>query len=120
MKLVIDEAESEALERHVGGGAVLATSRLATVEVPRATAIANPAPEVQRESGRLLESCMLVDVSDDLLRSASRMASRWVRTLDAIHLASALRVAADEILVYDRQLIEAAKGQGLSVSHPGA
>ncbi len=88
--------------------------------MPRATALANPAPEVQTEVERLLASCMLIDVNDGLLRAAAQLASRAVRTLDAIHLASALRIEADEVVVYDRRLVEAAAGRGLAVSSPGA
>ena len=93
---------------------------MALVEVPRATAIANPAPEVREASARLLASCMLVDVTDELLRAAAGLASRAVRTLDAIHLASALRIEADELVAYDRGLLDAAAEHGLAVSSPGA
>lgn len=120
MKLVIEEPESVTLERHLADGPVLATSRIAVVEVPRAAAVANPAPEVQGESERLLASCMLVDVTDGLLRAATRLASPSVRTLDAIHLASALRIAPDELVAYDRRLVEAAAERGLAVARPGA
>ncbi len=120
MKLVIEEPESRALERHLEGGPVLAASRIALVEVPRATALANPAPEVQEEAARLLASCLLIDVADELLRAAAGLASQAVRTLDAIHLASALRIEADELVAYDRRLIGAAAAAGLAVSSPGA
>ena len=120
MKLVISERESAALERYLATGAVLATSRVALVEVPRATAIANPAPAVQREAERLLDSCLLVGVTDQLLRAAAELASPSVRTLDAIHLASALRIGADELLAYDRRLATAAQAHALAVVSPGA
>lgn len=99
---------------------MLATSRIALVEVQRATAIANPAPEVQKETKRLLAYCMLVDVTDQLLSAAAALASATVRTLDAIHLASALRIEADELVAYDRRLLAAAAERGLAVSSPGA
>lgn len=114
------EAESDALtayvEEHV---AAIATSRLALVEVPRATALANPEPEVQKETARLLDSCLLVDVTDRLLRTAAGLTSREIRTLDAIHLASAQRVDADEMLVYDRRLVTAAESLRMTVTRPG-
>lgn len=119
MKLVIEEAESAALEGHLKDDAVLATSRIAVVEVPRATRIANPTPEVQQDAERLLASCMLVDVSDRLLREAATLASRDVRTLDAIHLATALHIDADEVVAYDRRLLEAARTHELQVVSPG-
>lgn len=100
-------------------GPSLATSRLSLVEVSRATRLANPAPEVRAEVALLLGSCLLIDVSGRILRSAANLASASVRTLDAIHLASALRVAADELLAYDARLIEAAAANDLAVASPG-
>lgn len=119
MKLVIEEPESSALDRHLASGPLVATSRIALVEVSRATAIANPAADVRREAERLLGSCMLVEVTDAVLRIAAGLASPSIRTLDAIHLASALRIEADELLAYDRWLAAAAAEQGLVVASPG-
>jgi predicted nucleic acid-binding protein len=90
------------------------------VEVIRATSIANPSPEMRAEAERLLASCLLVNVSDRLLRAAARLSSRHVRTLDAVHLASAQRVDPDAMLVYDRTLADAARAIGFRVAHPGA
>jgi uncharacterized protein len=120
VKLIIEEPESAALARHLAEGQQLATSRIARVEVPRATGLANPAREVREETERLLASCVLIDVNDDLVRAASSLASASIRTLDAIHLASALRVAPDELVAYDRRLLQAAGDRGLAVSSPGA
>jgi predicted nucleic acid-binding protein len=120
VKLVVQEPESAALERHLEDCPVLATSRIALLEVPRAAALANPAAEVQREAERLLASCLLVDVSDVVLRAAGGLVSPGVRTLAAIHIASALRVEPDEFVSYDRHLVSAASEQGLVVTYPGA
>lgn len=120
MKLVVEETESSLLERHLEREPLLATSRVALVEVLRATSLANPGQEVRVAAERLLASCMLVDVSDSLLRSAAQLAGATVRTLDAIHLASALRVGPDEFVAYDRRLLDAALAHGLAVSSPGA
>jgi predicted nucleic acid-binding protein len=120
VKLIIEEPESAALERHLADRPVVATSRIAQVEVPRATGLANPAAEVRGDTERLLASCMLVDVTDAVLRAAAGHASRSVRTLDAVHLASALRIEADELLAYDRRLAAAGAARGLTVASPGA
>jgi predicted nucleic acid-binding protein len=117
---VIEEPESADLEGHVGDDAVLATSRLAILEVPRAARIANASDELQQEVRRLLAACLLVDVSDGVLRSAADLASRTVRTLDAVHLATALYIDADELVAYDRRLLDAAAAQGLRVAAPGS
>jgi predicted nucleic acid-binding protein len=118
VKLVIEEPESAALQRHLESHAAVATSRVAVVEVSRATALANPSAEVREEVDRLLASCMMVAVSAHLLRAARELAAPSVRTLDAIHLASALRIEADEFLAYDRRLLAAAVEQGLTTATP--
>ena len=117
---MIDEPESGELERHLAGDPILATSRIALVEVLRATGLANPAGEIREDAERLLASCLLVDVNEAVLRAAAALASEAVRTLDAIHLASAVRVGADELVAYDRRLAVAAVDQGLAVASPGA
>jgi len=47
------------------------------------------------------------------------VASREVRTLDAIHIATALRARAIEFVAYDRRMLDAAQAQGVSVASPG-
>ncbi|MGA2928967.1 MAG: type II toxin-antitoxin system VapC family toxin [Solirubrobacteraceae bacterium] len=118
VKLVIEETESVALQRHLEGAVVLATSRIALVEVSRAAVLANPHDAVRDEVERLVAGCMLVAVSAQLLRAARKLASSAVRTLDAIHLASALRIDPDEFLAYDRRLLAAAAEHGLSIASP--
>jgi uncharacterized protein len=120
VKLVIEEPHSAALAGHLDEcDALLATSALAEIEVSRAVAVANADPRVQEDVDRLLASCMLVTVTAPLLRSARTIASSSVRTLDAIHLASALRVEADALLVYDQRLFDAAGAHGLRTLAPG-
>jgi predicted nucleic acid-binding protein len=119
VKLVVAEPESSALQCYLADSPPLATSRIALVEVIRAVSLANPAREVRLEAERLIESCILIEVSDALLRDAADLASAPVRTLDAIHLASALRIQAAEIIAYDRRLMGAATARGLSTTSPG-
>jgi uncharacterized protein len=118
VKLVIDEPESEALTAYLSEDDLLVTSRLALVEVPRATKLANPEQAVKREADRRLRQCAVVDVSDRLLREAALLASRELRTLDAIHLASASHVRADEVVTYDRRLAAGALTHGLVATTP--
>lgn len=120
MKLVIDEPETPDLREHLLDDVLLATSGIALVEVARATEIANPSKEVQHEVRGLLGACLLVDVSRYVLDRAVELASRSVRSLDAIHLASALYIDADELVAYDRRLLSAAAEHGLMVASPGS
>ena len=61
-----------------------------------------------------------IEISKAIADRAGSIPPPAVRTLDAIHLASALRVGARQMLVYDRRLAEAAAGAGLDVLSPGA
>jgi uncharacterized protein len=119
VKLVIEESESTALEAYLPRDALLATSRIALVEVTRATALANPSEEVRKETARLLQACLLVAVNDRVLRDAAAITSREVSTLDAIHLATALYVEADELIAYDRRLLTASEVRGIRAIAPG-
>jgi predicted nucleic acid-binding protein len=116
---VIEEPESDAVADYIAEAQpILATSRVALVEVVRAVGIANPSPVARAEALRTVESCLLVDVTDVLLRSAAALAGLTVRTLDAIHLASAQRIGADEVLAYDARLRDAATANGLTCVSP--
>lgn len=119
VKLVIEEPESQALAAHLVGRPRLACSRLAIVEVHRATRLANDSPEVAAAVERLLSSTMLLSIDDDLLEAARTLTSKTLRSLDAIHLASALRIEAEEFLAYDRRLLAAASDLGFATTSPG-
>ncbi len=118
VKLVVAEPESASLESYMAEGPILATSQIARVEVRRAVNLASPGPIAEGMAERILDSCLTVDVSEHVLEAAVDLCSKAVRTLDAIHLASALRIAADELLSYDRRLLDAASERGLAVSSP--
>lgn len=121
MKLVVEEPESAALRRFVElNQPRLATSELAIVEVLRAVRVAAIGADGLRRAREEIDATELLDVDRPLLETAVSWTSARVRSLDAIHLASALRVGAREMLVYDRRLAEAAEGAGLEVLSPGA
>jgi uncharacterized protein len=121
VKLLVREPETAALSKLLTSrSASLATSAIALVEVLRAVKIAEPGPASAQRALRRLDETVLVDVTRDLLDEAASYTSTRVRALDAIHLVSALRVEAREILVYDLGLAEAASAAGLEVLNPGA
>jgi predicted nucleic acid-binding protein len=117
VKLVVDEPETAALTRHVDG-VQLAASRLALAEVPRAVKISGTGVERLREAELMLGSLLLVEVSETVLRRAGQLGSADLRTLDAIHLASAERIGAEEVITYDRRLAAAAGSLGFRVTSP--
>ncbi len=95
------------------------TSRLAIVELLRAVRISRPEEERISEAKRLLASLALVSLSDGVLYRAAELASPQLRSLDAIHLATAERIGVDELLTYDLRLAAAAERLGLRVVSPG-
>jgi hypothetical protein len=68
---------------------------------------------------RVLDGLALIDVDrSDLLRAGS---SSWgLRSGDAVHLAVALRVEADELVAYHQELLAVSERAGLSVARPGS
>ena len=98
----------------------LTTSCLALAEVPRAVRISGSDVERLLEANVMLSALVLVDVSEAVLRRAAELGSAELRTLDAIHLATAERVGAGEIVTYDRRLAAAAGRVGLQAVSPDA
>lgn len=121
VKLVVEEPETPALRDYLHRRKPeLTTSAIALVEVLRAVRVAGLGAEGALRARTHLEEADLVAVDRDLLEAAVGWTSSLVRTGDAIHLASALRAGAGEMLVYDRRLAEAAAAAGLAISSPGA
>lgn len=74
------------------------------------------------EADRLLADVALMPLSQSLLESAETVEPNNVATLDAIHLATALRLkeegTAGTILTYDNVLADGARANGLDVLSP--
>lgn len=118
MKLVLDESQSEALTAELAGrdDRRLVSSWLLHAEMH--CAAGRHPQDVDPESvGSVLDSVSLIDLTRGDLLAAGTHAP--LRSNDAIHLAVALRVGADEIVTYDVELAERATGAGLSVLSPG-
>ena len=126
LKRVFAEAESEAListlRTHVVEGSVLVSSALAWVEVYRALR-AYPGSHGPVEVGALADTALSgileKPMSGEVIALARRLAPPVLRTLDAIHLASALLIDADVLVAYDQRLLEATTTHGISTSSPG-
>jgi len=120
VKLVVREPESAALARELERWPAQVSSVLSTVEVPRATAKAAAGAEALERAERLVRQLGIVALTDELVRIASTIEPLALRSLDAIHLASALSLGAalEAFLTYDRRLAEAASAAGLEVLAP--
>jgi predicted nucleic acid-binding protein len=118
MKLVLDEPQSEALTAALAGqdDRRLVSSWLLHTEMH--CAAGRHPQDVNREAvGTVLDSVSLIDLARGDLLAAGTHAP--LRSSDAIHLAVALRVGADEIVTYDGELIEQATAAGLPALSPG-
>lgn len=121
VKLVRREAESTALRRflrrHRDEGRI--TSALARVEVVRAVSAGGPAAvaHARRQLSRLDQ----ISIDRELLDQASALDPGTVlRSLDAIHLASAQSAGADlhAVVTYDQRMSTAAMALGMTVETP--
>ncbi len=118
VKLIVREAESEALESWLRPHDVLTSSALLRTELLRA--IRRGAPCRIAAARAALAAFTLRAVDDEILDAAGDIGPSSIRSLDAIHLATALRLATalDAIVTYDRRMIEGAVLLGLPVASP--
>ncbi len=118
VKLVVAEPESKALRRYLARRQPLVSSALARAEVARALM---PSGEDAVARGQdVLRRVQLLRVNDRVLIEAGRLKPTELRSLDAIHLASASQLGASvgQIVTYDERTAEAAKAIGWSVASP--
>ena len=118
VKLVVREEESAALRRYLRGRA-LVSSALARVEVARA--IMPQGTRALRKARGVLSRFDLVRINSKVLSRAAAMKPADLRTLDAIHLATASLFgrSLSRFLCYDGWLADAAKAVGWTVVSPG-
>jgi hypothetical protein len=118
VKLVVAEPETAALRAFLAQQRSFVSSRLTAVEVARALARAGMGVDVALE--RILSRIHQVAISDQILSTAAGLNPASLRTLDAIHLATAMAAGSDiAVLVsYDRRLTEAAAAAGIPTASP--
>jgi predicted nucleic acid-binding protein len=117
VKLVADEEESNSLRAYLSGfRRTVLISELAIVEVTRA------ARRLEADASAVLDECDVVLLDAEILRAAAVLDPTALRTLDAIHLATALSLPAspDTFVAYDERLLEAARLHGLDAAAPGS
>jgi len=104
-KLLVDEAESEALAAYldeVGAEQDLVSSALLETELRR---LAVRLGLDQSAVTDLLAQVDLVDPPRSLFHEAGALQATHLRSLDALHLATALRGDADTLVAYDPRLL---------------
>ena len=120
LKIAIHEAETPALEADFAARDGLVTSRLAVLECRRA-ARRLLRGRALHSMEQVLEAVYLIEITSAILERAAAAEPPILRSLDAIHLATALSIddPALEIITYDRRFAEAASTSGLHVVQPG-
>lgn len=119
VKLAIDESQSTALRRHLRRRGPLTSSTLARTEVLRALLDEGEAGVARGRE--VLGRLNLVRINDRVLNAAGSLLPSELRSLEAIHLATALQLGDDvrQIITYDERMLAAAYGLGLRTASPG-
>ena len=117
-KLVVAETETEPLKNWLTQEPELVACDLARTELRRA--VRRVAPDLVVRARDVLDSITLTTVTPAIFEEAGRLNPAALRTLDAIHLASALDLGDDleGLITYDDRLADAAATNGVVVIAP--
>lgn len=119
LKLVVPEAETQQLESWLAqrAGIPRVSSRLLRIEMLRA--VARSAPHRMSRANVILSAITLLSI-DDIASTAESVGSTTLRSLDAIHLATAQTVGTvlTAFACYDKRLCDSARSLGLPVESP--
>lgn len=119
VKLIVAEPETPALIEFLTRWPYRVSSALARVEVLRAVKRTGAGLALRRRAKLVLARVALIRIDDPVLVAAARVVPPGLRTLDAIHLATARSL--DElagIVTYDARLAHAASGARFTVWSP--
>lgn len=117
VRLVLNEVGWEALAASLDGNRMY-SSELTTIETIRS--VARHRPDAVVRAREWLERVDLLRISPSVVNTASTLTPETLRSLDAIHVATALELSDElEFLVsYDVRMLEAASAHGISVASP--
>jgi predicted nucleic acid-binding protein len=123
VKLVRREPETDSLFDWLGSrpGASMVSSALSEVELPRALRRTEPA--LLAAVPAVLQRIALYEIDDLVRATAAAYPDAQLRSLDAIHLATAHAAIGDALtyfVTYDKRLAAAARAIGLPVAQPGS
>lgn len=120
VKLVLPEAESSSMIEFAAKFDTLVTSAIGAIEFRRA--VKRHYAQQMWAVERVLAEMTILELSHEVRRTAELLEPTILRTLDAIHLASALviREELEAFVAYDERLLEAARLAGIPTASPGA
>ncbi|HEX7322628.1 MAG TPA: type II toxin-antitoxin system VapC family toxin [Mycobacterium sp.] len=124
VKLIVREAESADLQRWLADAHDRdhVTSAVARVELMR-TVLRSGDAEIVAGAQRILDEDLdILAVTDEVIGAAETIGPKSLRSLDAIHLASAAQLAdaLTTVVAYDHRLIAGCRDLGYPVESPGA
>ncbi|MCA0437289.1 MAG: type II toxin-antitoxin system VapC family toxin [Austwickia sp.] len=119
VKLVVAEPESDALRTWLVQQVDPVTSDLARTELARA--VRRVAPDLMPAARGVLDVLTILTLDAEIFEAAGRLDPAELRSLDAVHLASALSLGDDltAVVTYDDRQAAAATAYGVSVIAPG-
>jgi predicted nucleic acid-binding protein len=125
VKLVVPEPESAALTDWLNDRVDLPRFTSAVAEVELARAVRRAAPEALARVPRTLERMYRMDISAPVRSIAAAFDDPLLRSLDALHLATAMRLmdehdtVLEAFVTYDKRLLDAARRADLPTAAPG-
>lgn len=113
------EPESKRLFEHLASGEGI-TSALSVAEVTRAVTRAGIGDEARPRIEAVLAAVDIRQIDVAIIGAAAHLGPAELRTLDAIHLATAIELGGElgELVAYDRRLLEAARRHAIPVASP--
>ena len=120
VKLVHAEPESPALRAWLNERAETDWTSSVLVEIESFRALARYAPEAVTRLHPVLDQIELIDMSPRVRVLAQTVRPVTIRSLDAIHLGTALTLRPNltSFVTYDKRLLEAATAAGLPTDSP--
>jgi predicted nucleic acid-binding protein len=117
-RVLLDEPDMPAIRRELGRFERHVSSDLLSVELHRL----GLREDMLTHVAELLSGNVLIPMDEEILAAAQTIAPPTVATLDAIHLATAVRLSdagkLDALMTYDKQLAIGAREHGLEVLAP--
>jgi predicted nucleic acid-binding protein len=123
VKLIRREEASDALIDWLSARSdeLMVASALVEAELPRA--VRRSEPELLSAVPGIVQRLALYEIDDLVRATAASYDDPMIRSLDAIHLATADAVLGDDLtafVTYDKRLLATADALGLPVASPGA